>query len=384
MQKISWLFVVLLLLSIPAMADESTPTLPGEPYVYTEWETFTTKSTEGGLPNDHIFALKADGERLWVGTEDGLALYENGIWKHWTEEDGLPWRVVSGIAVDPKTNDVWLALFGGGIARFSAGRFDHFHQLNSGLVNDVVYGIDIEGSHVWAATTAGISRYNVVSGRWDIYTEKNAPMHEIWCYNIDASEEKVHAAVWGSGVLEWDVERERWKAYMDPDGEMEIDLYRDDGILHVITTSASFSRGILWASTYFGLSRYDGRHWRGYMEHDSGLASSFINHAIGRGPNECMCSTDKGLSILVDFESDTWVTYQQATEECQTWSAKLMKGNQVVEERETQLDLPNHFAICSEYQGNDIWLGTGKGLARGKGNNYWQGLKNTEKVSMSE
>ncbi|MBE0566096.1 MAG: hypothetical protein IH621_09075, partial [Krumholzibacteria bacterium] len=34
---------------------------------------------------------------------------------------------------------------GGGLARFSAGRFDHFHQLNSGLVNDVVYAVAIEG-----------------------------------------------------------------------------------------------------------------------------------------------------------------------------------------------------------------------------------------------
>ena len=46
--------------------------------------------------------------------------------------------------------------------------------------------------------------------------------------------------------------------YLDPDREMEIDLYRDDGLIHVITTSASYIDDVLWASTYFGLSRYDG------------------------------------------------------------------------------------------------------------------------------
>ena len=55
----------------------------GEPFVYTHWETYYAE--EGGLPNDHIFALTADGDRLWVGTEDGLALYEDGMWHSWRE-----------------------------------------------------------------------------------------------------------------------------------------------------------------------------------------------------------------------------------------------------------------------------------------------------------
>ena len=78
-----------------------------------------------------------------MGTEGGLARLDKRTGKinSWTEEDGLPWRAVSAIDVDPKTGEVWLGMFGGGLARFSGGRFDHFHQLNSGLVNDVVYGV---------------------------------------------------------------------------------------------------------------------------------------------------------------------------------------------------------------------------------------------------
>jgi len=47
-----------------------------------------------------------------------------------------------------------------------------------------------------------------------------------------------------------------WKAYLDPDGEMEIDLYRDDGIVHVIITGASPAEDIMWVSSYFGCNRY--------------------------------------------------------------------------------------------------------------------------------
>jgi ligand-binding sensor domain-containing protein len=364
--------------AVTAMAaDDPVPQLAGEPYVYTHWETYFAE--KGGLPNDHVFALTADGDRLWVGTEGGLARLHKGRWKVWTEADGLPWKVVSGIAVSEKTGDVWLALFGSGLARLSGGRFDHFHQLNSGLVNDVVYGVAVLGDEVWAATTAGMSSLNTVTGEWEIFTEKNAPMEEIWCYNVDARDGKVFAAVWGGGILEWDVAKRRWNAHRDPDREMEIDLYRDDGLIHIITTSASYVDGVLWASTYFGLSRYDGRHWRGWMDKDSGLASSFINLARGRSGTSVYNATDFGLAVLSDFETDTWVTYLRESEKAETWSAQIAVGNDVVRTVATDLDLPNHFVITVEFQGDDVWIGTGHGLARGVGAGFYPGLKHDEK-----
>ena len=218
-------------------AAAGTPKLP---YVYTHWKQFTVAD---GLPNDHIFAVKVDGPRVWVGTEDGLALIDKPtgkVVKTWQEKDGLPFKVVTAIDVDQKTGDVWLGLFGGGLARLSGGRFDHWHQLNSGLVNDVVYGVAVENDNVWAATTAGASRFNTVTGEWAVFTEKNAPMEEIWNYAVSYDgRDKVYLAVWGSGMLEYNIKTGRWKEYLDPDGEMEIDLYRDDGINHVIVTGAS-------------------------------------------------------------------------------------------------------------------------------------------------
>ena len=241
-----FIMALLLVTAIPCMADNQTENTSVSsavsekdlPYVYTQWEHFTTKE---GLPNDHIFAVKANGPYIWIGTENGLARLDKRTreMKSWTEEDGLPWRVVTSLDVDHKTGDLWLGLFGGGMARFSGGRFDHWNQLNSGLVNDVVYGIGIENDNVWAATTAGASRYNIITGEWTIYTEKNAPMEEIWNYGVSCTKEKVYLSVWGSGILEFDIATERWKDYLDPDGEMEIDLYRDDGIVHVITSSRS-------------------------------------------------------------------------------------------------------------------------------------------------
>lgn len=343
------------------------------PYIYTQWKHFTVKD---GLPNDHIFAIKATSSNIWVGSEDGLGCIDKKTLKikSWKEEDGLPWQVVSALDYNPKTGELWLGLFGGGLARFSGGRFDHWHQLNSGLVNDVVYGVAVENDNIWAATTAGASRYNTVTGEWTIYTEKNAPMEEIWNYGVSYNDGKVYLGIWGSGVLEFDVATERWKDYLDPDGEMEIDLYRDDGIVHVITTGTSYIDGILWVSTYFGMSRYDGRYWRGYYSHETGLPSDFGNAVKGRNANEAWFATDKGVGVVADFATDTWVTY--------TLDPDTLRGKAVVSRQQKTLEvvdmpksIPHNYALWVDFDGNDTWVGTSKGIGWAIGAGYYKGLK---------
>jgi ligand-binding sensor domain-containing protein len=367
--------VLLLALAAAGISQEAGKPVRGPllPYVYTDWRHFTVKE---GLPNDHIFAVKADGPRVWVGTEDGLACIDKATGKirKWTEKDGLPWKVVAGIDVNQKTGEIWLALFGGGLARFAGGRFDHWHQLNSGLVNDVVYAVAVENDNVWAATTAGASRYNTITGEWAIFTEKNAPMEEIWNYGVTSNDGKVYLAVWGSGVLEYDIATGRWKEYLDPDGEMEIDLHRDDGLVHVITTGASYVDKVLWVSSYFGCSRYDGRHWRGYFTEDSGLPSNFNNNVKARSGIECWFCTDKGAGAIMDSPSDSWVVYTRDPKTLRG-RATVMRGKEVLETVDMERSVPHNFIICADVDGKDVWIGTSKGLGWGVGREYYPGVK---------
>jgi len=353
---------------MPAADDEL-------PYVYTKWKHFTVAD---GLPNDHIFSVKADGPRVWVGTEDGLALIDKPsakVVRTWKEKDGLPFRAITAIDVDPKTGDVWLGLFGGGLARYSAGRFDHFHQLNSGLVNDVVYGVAVQNDFVWAATTAGASRYHPVNGTWKIFTEKNAPMEEIWNYGVTYDGKgKMFLAVWGSGCLEFDIKTETWKVYLDPDGEMEIDLYRDDGIIHVIVTGASPAEDALWIATYFGCCRYDGRHWRGLYAHETGLPSDFTNNVQARSANECWFAHDKGLGVVADFPTETVVAYTRDPETLRG-RAKVFRSGKLLKNVDMEHAVPHSFIINLDHDGNDTWVATGKGLGWAIGDGYYAGLK---------
>ena len=321
------------------------------------WENFTSAN---GLPDNRVYNVKVDGERIWCGTDNGLAMYEKGKWKVYRPADGLAHRAVLYLDVDKKTGDLWAATMGG-LSRLSAGRFDTFTQLNSGLANDVVYGVAVRGDEVWAATAAGASRFNTRTHEWSLFNERNTPMYEIWTYGVSAGEDKVYYAVWGGGVLEYDVKTGRWKDYNDPDGETEIVLYKNQGLIHEITTSVSYVKGILWVATYFGASRYDGRNWRNFLDKDSGLPSNFLNQVKAVDANRAWFATDKGLAY---FDGANWAVYRPALG---TGAPEMLVRNAAGRVTSVPVETaPAHnYILGLDFQGDDVWVATAKGLSHG-------------------
>ncbi|MBZ5498671.1 MAG: regulator [Acidobacteriia bacterium] len=366
--KKNLLLGILLFAALAAMAAEEPL-----PRVYRYWESFHKAD---GLPADKAFSILVDGDRIWAGTESGLACYEDGKWRYYGVKEGLAYPAVLSLALDTASGDIWAGTMKG-LSRFSAGRFENFTQFNSGLPNDVVFGVCVENQNVWTATTAGTARFRVREKKWDVYTPANSPQHEPWGYFVTYGDGRVYAALWGGGVLEFDVATQAWRSWLDPDGEMEYDVFRDDGLIHNITTSVSYVEKILWIGTYFGMSRYDGREWRGYMDHDSGLASNFINFVKARGRVAWAC-TDKGLSA-VNGDTNRWVTYTPADpawsrnqvppaepiEGTKGWVAKVYNDNKLLETIKLEHGLANNHIYGVDFQGDDVWVATSKGVSHG-------------------
>ncbi len=321
------------------------------------WESFTTAN---GLPDNHVFCVLVDGNRIWAGTENGLGLYANGKWKVFRPADGLAHRAVLSLALDKNTGDVWAGTMGG-LSRISAGRIDTFTQLNSGLANDIVYGVGVQGDLVWAATAAGASRLNTRTSEWSIFNERNTPMYEIWTYSVSPGEDKVYYAVWGGGLLEYDVATEHWKDYNDPDGETELVLFKDQGLIHEVTTSVSYIDKIVWVATYFGASRYDGRNWHNFLTKDSGLPSNFLNQIKGVDGNRAWFSTDKGLAY---YDGTNWAVYRPALD---TGKPEMLVRDADGNTSRVEVDTaPAHnYILGVDFQGDDIWVATAKGLSHG-------------------
>ena len=324
--------------------------------IYGHWQSFTTAD---GLPSNKTYCVRIDGNRVLVGTHDGLAVYQNGKWRTYTTKDGLAHNGVLAIDVSKQTGDVWLGTMGG-LTHWSAGNFENFTQMNSGMPNDLIYSVICDGKDVWVATGGGAGRYDTYTKEWKIFTEKNAPMHEPWTYGVCEGDGKIFIAAWGGGVVEYTKNTKQFRDYVDPDGNMEIDLFPDDGLVHDITTGVSWADGYLWVGTYFGLSRYDGVHWKGYFDHDSGLASNFINFVRAVGPIAYLC-TDKGLSTT---NGKNWITY---TKNDNNTNGKLIitKDTKKVE-KTISPTISHNFVLGIDVNDSTIWVATSKGVSRGE------------------
>lgn len=326
---------------------------------YGKWETFNASN---GLPSSRVLCvLAADDGSVWAGTDRGLARLTDGQWTTLGKRDGLAHDGILSLAQDPDSGDVWIGTLGG-LSRYSAGRIDTFTQLDSGLANNVVYGLTVHQGTVWAATASGTSRYDIAADRWTIYNETNTPMHENWCYSVTASGHMVYVAVWGGGLLEYNLLRDRWKDYRDPDGEMEIDLFRNDGLIHDVVASVSMDAlGRVWVATYFGLSCYDGTRWQNFMQHDSPLASDFINFVTTEG-TWAWLATDSGLNAT---DGSSWWTYAR---EAETGRGVVVWHPAEGTERRwyTETAIPHNFTLGIALRDETIWVATEQGLARGR------------------
>jgi ligand-binding sensor domain-containing protein len=335
-----------------SVAKASLPAMPRF-----RFENFTAAN---GLPDDHVFSVLVDGDRIWAATENGLGLYENRQWKTFTTKDGLAHRAVLSLALDKRTGDVWAGTMGG-LSRISGGRIDTYTQLNSGLSNDVVYGVSVEGENVWVATAAGGCKLDLHTGQWALYNERNTPMVEIWVYGVAATPTKVYYAVWGSGVLEFDQQKKIWDKYDDPDGETEMVLFKDQGLIHEITTSVSYVDNILWVATYFGDSRYDGRYWHNFLTKDSGLPSNFTNVVKGVDAKRAWFGTDKGLAY---YDGVNWAVYRPSLTTGKP-EMTVCDATGKVSSVAVSTAPAHNYVLGIDFQGSDIWVATAKGLSHG-------------------
>jgi ligand-binding sensor domain-containing protein len=321
-------------------------------------DRFESFGVSDGLPSSKVHCVLAEGGRIWAGTTKGLAVREGGRFRTIGLEQGLSHSVVSSLAVDPASGDLWVGTFRG-LNRVSAGRIETFTQTSSGLPNDVVYSVMVAKGAVWVATAAGTGRLDLKTRAWSLFDHTNALMHEPWCYALAESPDRIYVGVWGGGILEHDPVRATWKEYRDPDGETEIDLLPDDGPIHDITSSVSFSNGLLWQSTYFGLSRYDGSRWKTFLKDKSPLVSNFINFVAARGKSVWIC-TDQGLAVT---DGEIWATYRHA--EGGGGLLELSRPEKAIERRRMGTALANDFVLGASVGEDDIWLATSHGLSRG-------------------
>lgn len=114
-----------------------------------------------GLISDKVQDLLTDSRgRLWVTTEAGVSMLENGTWQSFTTADGLAGLDVNAVS-EGQDGSLWFAVWGAGASRLKDGVWTTFTPreglLAPGL--DAVWA-DPASSRVWFGTVSGLSQFD--------------------------------------------------------------------------------------------------------------------------------------------------------------------------------------------------------------------------------
>ena len=127
----------------------------------TRWTVYTKAD---GLPDNHIQAIAADGTRLWVGTPNGVMLFETNF-NNWIPIDNMPQPInnateeipdVRSIAANPK--EVWVGTRSQGAIHYNklTGEIQTYSPVDGfpAWVKD----IKMDDTDIWFATDNGVVR----------------------------------------------------------------------------------------------------------------------------------------------------------------------------------------------------------------------------------
>jgi hypothetical protein len=119
--------------------------------------------------------------------------------------------VASNTAVlDPQTGDTWIATWGSGLVRYSAGRFDIFDQFNSGVASDLVFDVAVLDGRIFSATIGGVSVFEPVAERWSLYFARHVEAQpDVWV-DLDVHDGGLFATSSRGSVRRYEAEHKRW------------------------------------------------------------------------------------------------------------------------------------------------------------------------------
>lgn len=130
------------------------------------WTVVAKDQIPGGAVNV-ILPAPGAGSRVWVGFDEGLALFDNGTWKKFTKESGLRGNQVKSLAFDGR-GGLWVGT-NFGISVYLDGKWSAHHMDNGLSWNDTkALAFDERKNVMWAAV--GDADVNCYDGKtWKVF-----------------------------------------------------------------------------------------------------------------------------------------------------------------------------------------------------------------------
>jgi signal transduction histidine kinase/ligand-binding sensor domain-containing protein len=123
---------------------------------------FQAYTTREGLPSNQINALYQDSRGyLWIGTNNGLSVYDGETLVTYSTADGLTNNWITTVIESRKYPGVmWIGTIAGGVCRFQSGTFTSV-ETGSTEQSKIITGlIEDETGVLWSVTVGGIYAYD--------------------------------------------------------------------------------------------------------------------------------------------------------------------------------------------------------------------------------
>ena len=315
-----------------------------------------------------------DMDGAWLATRDGLYRSSGGPWRRAGPNAGLPAGQIMSLAVHQR--HLWIGLFRQGVVEYDGRRFTD-RSGSHGPLNPWVNQLRQIDGRLYAATHRGLVEWNKQQWR---------PVEPV-------GKGGLCAALVGTSVLSVAGDREHlWAASIDsvrrgfpvggisdirPDGWQRYFLRH--GLIDFHVYSMTVDKGVLWAGTQGGLSRFDGRTWTSYSASGGQLPHNWVSALVHDGQRLWAGTYGGGVAM---YDGHAWHHHGRAqglpsrmiqpgsgcVEHGRVWFGTVDAGAVVYDGARwhavgPQHGLPSQTVTSIAAWGDAIWLGTWGGLA---------------------
>jgi Predicted periplasmic ligand-binding sensor domain len=321
----------------------------------------------GVLGMEGIKALAVDkNNTLWSFGADGTQRYDGKSWVDSQDIPGFPEGALNFIGKD-KNNDLWFQ----DNTDFSSSylyRYDgaSWQKIDIQFTDSNAQSITIDNQgNVWCATLGTLKRYN--GQTWQTF---KCPVSSIDSIAADA-QGNIWCGAYLNDVLRFD--GNSWKPY----------VINDIPGVNEPTFIAADNNGNTWFSTFYGLSRFDGKKWA-MVDKDIAGADCFLEDKQGNlwfgsqndvyrydGTSWDIFSTgsygSRVTSIIEDNSGNIWVNAMNFVYrfDGKSWTSFDVRNILGLPQRNVQI---NSLTIDNQ---NTIWAATTNGILHFDGTN-WQ------------
>lgn len=281
------------------------------------------------LPSNSITALLRVGDGMWVGTDEGLAFFKDGVWNVYTSENselpdnrirdlhrdiwgitwvatdhgvlridedgwtvfntdnsGLPSNVTRSVSTDSEGN-LWVGTWGGGLASLIGNEWTVYNTLNSNLPSNGVFTVLLDDlGHPWVGTfNGGVSKFDGQS--WTTFNTENSDLPHNHVRSIMLN----HQGAW--------LGTDDGMAHITANETWDVFTYQNIGYsFHVVYEGIEDPNGKVYFATDGGLLQFEGSEFSVLTIVNSNLASNNIRSIdLDENGNVWIGTGNDGISV---------------------------------------------------------------------------------------